>query len=127
MRPGRKRQLVDEARTEWKVSIRRACEVVGAVRSTYHYRSVRPDQASLRKRIREIAEARVRFGYRRIYVLLYREVYYADEGGKHIYPAWLTDPALFKSMKFLLGLYNATKVGGLSPPAAASAIKTLLP
>ena len=83
MRPGRKRQLVDEARTEWKVSIRRACEVVGAVRSTYHYRSVRPDQASLRKRIREIAEARVRFGYRRIHVLLCREGWRVNE--KRIY------------------------------------------
>ena len=83
MRPGRKRQLVDEARTEWKVSIRRACEVVGAVRSTCHYRSVRPDQASLRKRIREIAEARVRFGYRRIYVLLCREGWRVNE--KRIY------------------------------------------
>jgi len=83
VRPGRKRQLVDEARTEWKVSIRRACEVVGAVRSTYHYRSVRPDQASLRKRIREIAEARVRFGYRRIYVLLCREGWRVNE--KRIY------------------------------------------
>lgn len=83
MRPGRKRQLVDEARTEWKVSIRRACEVVGSVRSTYHYRSVRPDQASLRKRIREIAEARVRFGYRRIHVLLCREGWRVNE--KRIY------------------------------------------
>ena len=83
MRPGRKRQLVDEARTEWKVSIRRACEVVGAVRSTYHYGSVRPDQASLRKRIREIAEARVRFGYRRIHVLLCREGWRVNE--KRIY------------------------------------------
>jgi putative transposase len=41
--------------------------------STYHYRSRRPDQAPLRLRIREIAEARVRYGYRRVHVLLRRE------------------------------------------------------
>jgi putative transposase len=39
----------------------------------YLYRSKRPEQALLRKRIREIAETRVRFGYRRIHILLQRE------------------------------------------------------
>ena len=42
-------------------------------RSTCHYRHRRPEQASLRKRIRELSEARVRYGYRRIHVLLRRE------------------------------------------------------
>jgi putative transposase len=39
----------------------------------YHYRSVRHDQAVLRKRIREIAETRARYRYRRIHILLRRE------------------------------------------------------
>jgi putative transposase len=55
------------------VSIRRACEVLKAGRSSYHYKSRRDDQADLKKRIKEIAEARVRYGYRRIHVLLVRE------------------------------------------------------
>src|SRR4029434_3932638 len=38
-----------------------------------HYRSRRPDQAALRQRIREIAETRVRYGYRRVHVMLLRE------------------------------------------------------
>jgi putative transposase len=42
--------------------------------STYHYRSRRPDQALLRLRIREIAETRVRYGYRRVHVLLRERV-----------------------------------------------------
>ena len=42
-------------------------------RSTYHYRPRRPEQAALSKRIKEIAETRVRYGYRRIHVLLRRE------------------------------------------------------
>ena len=60
-------------RGTWQVSIRRACDVLQFRRSTYHYKSRRPSQAGLRKRIREIAETRVRYGYRRIHVLLERE------------------------------------------------------
>ncbi len=46
---------------------------VPACRATYHYRSRRPEQGRLRKRIREIAEIRMRYGYRRIAVILRRE------------------------------------------------------
>ena len=42
-------------------------------RSTYNYRGKHPSKARLRKRILEIAETRVRYGYRRIHVLLRRE------------------------------------------------------
>ena len=73
MRPARKREMVDQVRTVWQVSIRRACRAVPVDRSTYHYRSKRAGQAPLVKRIREIAETRVRYGYRRIHVLLRRE------------------------------------------------------
>ena len=64
---------MDEVRGAWKVSIRRACRVLRTDTSTYHYKSRRGDQAGLRKRICEIAETRVRYGYRRIHVLLRRE------------------------------------------------------
>ena len=47
-------------RREWKVSIRRACVVLRARRSTYHYRHRRREQADLGKRIKEIAQTRVR-------------------------------------------------------------------
>ena len=39
----------------------------------YSYQSLRSDQAFLRKRIRDIAETRVRYGYKRIHTLLQRE------------------------------------------------------
>jgi putative transposase len=42
-------------------------------RSTYHYRARRPDQAGLEARIKEICATRVRYGYRRVHVLLRRE------------------------------------------------------
>jgi len=65
--------MVDEVRRVWQVSIRRACHALPVDRSTYHYRSKRAGQAVLMKRIKEIAETRVRYGYRRIHVLLRRE------------------------------------------------------
>ena len=42
-------------------------------RSGHRYRTIRHDQAVLRGRIREIAAARVRYGYFRIYIVLRRE------------------------------------------------------
>lgn len=65
--------MVDFVRTAFGVSIRRACRAVPAPRSTYHYVSRRPPQEPLRKRIRELAETHVRYGYRRIHILLKRE------------------------------------------------------
>ncbi len=73
MKPARKRQLVDHARGTWQVSIRRACRALPVDRSTYHYRSRRAGQAVLTERIKAIAATRVRYGYRRIQVLLRRE------------------------------------------------------
>lgn len=60
-------------RSDWKVSIRRACAALLIDTSLYHYKSKRGEQAELKQRIREIAETRVRYGYRRIHVLLRRE------------------------------------------------------
>lgn len=40
---------------------------------TFRYRSGKPDQAALEKRIKDICETRVRYGYRRVQVLLQRE------------------------------------------------------
>ena len=60
-------------RGEWDVSIRRACRVLVVDTSTYHYKSRRPGQAGLEQRIKEICQTRVRYGYRRVHVLLRRE------------------------------------------------------
>lgn len=60
-------------RIDWKVSIRRACATLLIDTSLYHYKSKRGDQADLKQRIKEIAETRVRYGYRRVHVLLRRE------------------------------------------------------
>lgn len=60
-------------REVWKVSIRKACEALRIDRSLYTYKAKRGDQAALKHRIKEICETRVRFGYRRVHVLLLRE------------------------------------------------------
>ena len=57
----------------YAVSERRGCRVTGISRSTLRYVSRRPSQDALRLRIRELARSRVRYGYRRIQVLLKRE------------------------------------------------------
>lgn len=46
---------------------------IGFDRPTFHYKSRRVDQAAVEKRIKEICETRVRYGYRRVHVLLDRE------------------------------------------------------
>ena len=55
------------------MSIRRACRVLAVDTSTYHYKSRRRGQADLEHRIKEIAETRMRYGYRRVHVVLQRE------------------------------------------------------
>ena len=60
-------------RSEWAISIRRACAAILLDPKTYRYKSHRPGQAALEQRIREICQTRVRFGYRRVHVLLRRE------------------------------------------------------
>ena len=73
IRPARKRELATAVCDDWSVSIRRACSVLEFDRSTYHYKSRRREQAGLEARIKEICQTRVRYGYRRVHVLLRRE------------------------------------------------------
>ena len=47
--------------------------VVCISRSSYRYQSIRDEQVALRMRINEIARVRVRYGYKRIHIVLRRE------------------------------------------------------
>ena len=55
------------------LSQRHACRLVGLDRSTLRYRRKRPDDATVRQRLRELAAERRRFGYRRLGWMLQRE------------------------------------------------------
>lgn len=59
--------------SDWDVASRTACGALRFDRSSFHYKSRRADQAPVERRIREICETRVRYGYRRVHVLLRRE------------------------------------------------------
>jgi putative transposase len=65
--------MVDFFKTCYHVSTRRACLVINGARSTFYYKSHKHEQAVLKKRIKEIAATRVRYGYKRIHTLLKRE------------------------------------------------------
>jgi putative transposase len=58
---------------EKSYSERRACALLGMHPRTYRYASRRPDDAEVRRRLRELANERRRFGYRRLHILLRRE------------------------------------------------------
>jgi putative transposase len=66
--------MVQWVREHYSVSERHACRLVGIGRSTLRYCDhQRTDESLLRLRLRELAAARPRFGYRRLQVLLRRE------------------------------------------------------
>jgi putative transposase len=57
----------------YRVSERHACEAVVLPRATHRYQSIRNPLTELRMRMRALALARIRYGYRKIQVLLIRE------------------------------------------------------
>lgn len=81
VKPSRRWPLVDYLRDQFRASERHACRVLRLVRGTYRYKSYQKKWTELRARIREIAQSRVRYGYRKILVLLRRE---GRNVGKHL-------------------------------------------
>src|SRR6476660_3291988 len=68
--PAAQREGVAHLQAELGLSERRACSIVSADRKMIRYRSCRPPDTELRVQLRELANARRRFGYRRLFVLL---------------------------------------------------------
>jgi len=68
--PATKREAVAHLRGVLEMSERRACSLVAADRKMIRYRSRRPPDTELRARLRELANQRRRFGYRRLFILL---------------------------------------------------------
>jgi len=73
VRPVDKRASVARLQSEFSVSERRACRVIGADRTSMRYRTRRAPDTALRQRLRDLAHERRRFGYRRLFILLRRE------------------------------------------------------
>ena len=53
----------------YRVSKCQACEVLTLPRDSYRHRSVADDQAALRIRLEDLAQAWMSYGYRRLHVL----------------------------------------------------------
>jgi transposase InsO family protein len=68
--PAAKRDAVAHLRSVLQMSERRACTLVAADRKMIRYRSRRPPDIELRARLRDLANQRRRFGYRRLFILL---------------------------------------------------------
>ena len=71
--PLAKREGVAHLQAVIGLSERRACSIVKADRKMVRYKSRRPPDTELRARLRELANERKRFGYRRLFILLRRE------------------------------------------------------
>lgn len=72
-RPALKRRAVDYIVSHYAIAHRRACRIVRQHRSVNFYRSRLDPRTALRARMRELAQVRMRYGYRRLHVLLCRE------------------------------------------------------
>lgn len=71
--PVAKREAVTHLKTVLGLSERRACQIISADRKMIRYRSCRPPEVALRAKLRDLANERRRFGYRRLFILLRRE------------------------------------------------------
>lgn len=69
----RRTTILPKVRELWRLSERRACAVLDINRKMLWYQPVKRDDPVLRARIKEIAWQRVRYGHKRIAVLLRRE------------------------------------------------------
>ncbi len=75
MKPAARRVAADYLQSDYDVGVTRACGLIGISRSSYRYQSCRGDDAPLRTAIRQKAQERKRWGYRRLQVLLQRDGY----------------------------------------------------
>lgn len=73
MKPRQRCRLARWAREAYQIGERRSARLVQVPWSTLKYKSRKKPQEALRRRLREIASTHVRYGYRRLTVLLKRE------------------------------------------------------
>ena len=83
MRPAGKRAVVAHLVQAHGLSQRRACRLAELTLSTWQYAPRRRARAGLRERLKELAAARRRFGYRRLHALLRREGWRVNHKAVH--------------------------------------------
>src|SRR5712692_5466076 len=73
LKPAKRRELVRQVRQAYRLSENRACGLMRITRWSNRYQSRRDPQTELRVRLRDLAATRIRYGYRRLTVMLRRE------------------------------------------------------
>ena len=71
--PAQRRTWVRWVQEAYAVSERLACDADGVARSSVRYATMAAPREPLRQRLRELSQAQVAYGYRRLHVLLRRE------------------------------------------------------
>jgi len=112
-----RREVVLVMQVEVELSQRRACGLIGLVRGTCRYRRRRVEDPRLRMRLRELAEARRRFGYRRLQVLLEREGWQVNH--KRVYRLYVEEKL---SLRRKRGRKRSTVRQPLAEPVAANQV-----
>ena len=67
------REAIAHLKKTYEVSERQACRTTGADRSSVRSRSIKPDDAPIRERLRALSAEHRRFGYRRLHIMLSKE------------------------------------------------------
>ena len=97
VKPSRRGPMVERLVGSYCVSETACLSGSRVARATYRYRSRLDPRTELRMRIREIAQARVRYGYRKIRVLLNREGW--DVGKYLVYRLYKEEGLTLKRMR----------------------------
>jgi putative transposase len=97
VRPRVRRELAEWIQQVHRLSQRRVAELIPVDRMTLRYLLHRDPQEALRVRLRELAGSRVRYGYRRLTVLLKREGW--EVNAKRIYRLYTEEGLIVRTQK----------------------------
>lgn len=120
VKPVRRREVVRHYQHVFEVSERRACRTMGFWRASHRYQSRRDPAVELRMHLKELVESRVRYGYRRLHILLEREGWQMNhkrlyrlccEEGLDPHPEPETAPCLPVSIRSIGGWWHERCLG----------------
>jgi putative transposase len=97
LRPRAPRELAEWAQQAHQFSQRHVAGLIPVHRATLRYQHHRDPQEALRVRLRELAGSRVRYGYRRLTVLLKREGW--EVNAKRIYRLYTEEGLIVRTQK----------------------------
>jgi putative transposase len=97
VKPRARRELAEWAEQVYELSQRHAARLIPVPRMTLRYEHHRERHEALRVRLRELAGSRVRYGYRRLTVLLQREGW--EVNAKRVYRLYVEEGLIVRTRK----------------------------